>query len=197
MDIFEYLKQTRPSYQLGLELLKHHQPKCSVLYLLELGYSKVNQNLLRIQLQNIANDIATKQQTASPQNTAQQSEEEKYKVIKRINKMEFAKTYNVFLNDLRSSNDKERYQAAKTIIESFENIIIPTQNDLKHYERHGHLPEHHYLKKQLPQKETDLIQRKLNLRTYISKYKNDPTKAIKVAQFKAELLDIINKENAH
>lgn len=198
MDVTTYLKQEKPSYQEGLNLLKKHKPNAAIIYMLNFGISKTNWKLLRIELEKVEQALIEKTAAKEAQQKVIKSDEDVYQLIKNINKNEFSKTYNTFLVQLHSNDIDIRYQAAKRIIESFEKTIIPTQKDMKYYNENGKLPDEHFLSKaqELPQTPVELMRRKLNLRTYISKLKKDPNKSAELQAAQIELKQIIHQEHA-
>lgn len=197
MEIEEYLKQEKPSYQEGLKLLKKHKKNYAIITMLSFGISKTNWSILKTELEKIAESIRVvaieeKKKDSLKINT----DEDAFRLIKNINKNEFSRTYNIFLVHLKSKSIKTRFKAAGEILKSFDDVIVPTQNDIKHYNEYGFLPENHYLKREIPTNEITLSQRKLNLRSNISKNKKRPDRAAQVKLWEIELQQVIEKENA-
>lgn len=90
----------------------------------------------------------------------------------------------------------DRGKAARQIIELFENEISPRWEMLDYFEEHGHFPE--VTKPEPIQYVTaaDMLKRRNNLRTYITKYQDNPKKITQLAAWRKEIEYLNEKLNA-
>lgn len=85
-----------------------------------------------------------------------------------------------------------RAAAAKEIIEIFEHVITPCWDKLDYYNEHGTFPEDINDAK-VYETPAEMLKRRNNLRTYITKFKDDPKKAIKIDAWKKEMDELNTK----
>ena len=185
-DVFNWLQQSHPSYQDGIALLEKYKPLSYLVDLCKARASKHNYNSLKSELQKLYD-----------KNTAETPSSEKTELsvpeqLERILKTEFKRLNHIFMVNLRSSDEREREEAAEQILKGFDKVIHPIQRDLKYFKINKKLPDVHYLTVTVDRKITpaDIKQQILNLRTNISKQKNKPNRQADVQKWmlqKAEL----------
>lgn len=194
-EISEWLENKNPSYTDGLQLLQIHKPKSFAISLCKARTSAYNLNLIRKELSSLVS--LPIQMTASEKITETPVLVEK---LNRIMKDEFKRANHLFMTSLRSSDHKEREEAAAHILKSFSKVIHPIQKDLKYYKNFKKLPENHYLTIKVTEEisDVDIKQQILNLRSQISKNKNKPDRKSEVEKWKTQKLQleaILKSEN--
>jgi len=189
MSIKEWLDHENPSYQKGIELLKASGEKDIYIKMLSMGISKANLATLRARLELAAQKLPPERPTEGKPDV--NDPQYIYKQLKLVNKNEFSRVYRLFQNNLTEDKDeKTRYEAARQIVDAFDNIINPTYRQVRQFEETGQLPDDHYLKANVQGTWVDIKQQILNLRTYVSRSKKDPHKQADVLRWQSQILQL-------
>ena len=191
-DIFNWLQQSHPSYQEGIALLEKYKPLSYLIDLCKSRVSKHNYSSLKSELQTLYDKKPAKKSNISEPDLSVPEQ------LERIMKIEFKRLNHIFMVNLRSSDEREREEAAEQILRGFEKVIHPIQRDLKYFKINKKLPDVHYLTVIADKKITpaDIKQQILNLRTNISKQKNKPNRQADVQKWLLQKSELEKKLDA-
>lgn len=110
------------------------------------------------------------------------------KELERVMKAEFKRLNSIFMTGLTGNqNESVRCKNAKEIIEGFEFVIAPIQEQLRYFEENGKLPADHFLSKPSVKGWVDIKQKILNLRSLISKNKSRSDRSADLAKWYSQL----------
>jgi hypothetical protein len=94
----------------------------------------------------------------------------------------------------KDQSKEVRAEAAKEIMDLFGKVITPAWDQLAHFDEYGTFPEE-IVEVKVYETEVDILKRRNNLRTYITKFKDDPKKASSIEGWKKEMDDLNIKLN--
>lgn len=212
MNIQAWLHASQPSHSEGLQLLESHGGRPVLIRLLR-KETTYNRKRLRREL----GQLAEKQSSTSPPSPARGPKEipdyrkpvkpEKYSIgsterfperlqpaITRLREL-----YNIInhlhplLDQLWMTDRKECHQSVQALIKAWDELE-EIYRLLNYYDENGEVLPSRYTGKMnyISHDRSELLKRRNNLRTYISRYKSKPSQADKLREYKEEL-SLINK----
>lgn len=183
MQLHQWLAEKNPSYDDGLRLLQ------------EFGFSEVKIDTIK-RLKGTRLAITKMQSWLEPLSKNKPAVRQHYhstnETVKALDdtwRRNYKTANQLFQTIIKNSisTEQQKGEAALKILDIFQNDIEPIWKDLKHFDEHGTLPEVHSLTPAKEMSLVDKIKRQNTLRTYLSKYKDNPDKAAKCDQWKQEL----------
>lgn len=199
MTIEEFLNNAESNYQDGIKLLKKHGAKPALVTILSIRETQHNWDRLRDELHRIYKDeaVAKPEKNRTKSQVTYTTDEVKYPEPLRPAVRKLASLYAIVNHwhpqlDMLWNKDRKKCFEAKMAIQQSWDEIERIWRLVNYYNDHGvilpnkYSPEERYR----PRDRAELVKRRNNLRTYISKHKKSAGKLVQVKEWEKELSEI-------